>query len=73
MVSDPVDNAKDRVEAGTSCKGIQHGRAKLTEEDVKFIKYLPNYRGITMRLSEQFNVSVSLISCIRRNERWKHI
>lgn len=72
MVGDPADNAQDRAEAGV-LKGIRNGHAKLTEEEVKYIKGLPNYRGINTRLSEQFNVSRSLISSIRRNERWKHV
>lgn len=73
MIGDPIDNATDRVVAGTSPKGSKHGLSKLTEHDVKLIRETPKYWGVNVALANQFGVSKSLISHIRLNKRWHHV
>jgi len=50
--------------------GVDNGRAKLTENDVRAIR-LSTLKPI--RLSEAYNLSLPTIIAIRKRETWKHI
>ena len=59
-------------------RGSNNGMAKLTEQDVKFIRenYIPKGKGQKCNrkeLANYFGVSVGLISRIVKNEIWTHI
>lgn len=53
-------------------KGINHGRAKLTEEDVHFIR--ASHRIIpAIKMAVRFNVSKPTIDAIIYKRNWRHI
>ena len=66
------DNMADRSMKGRTSKGSKHPNAKLTENDVYFIKFESN--DITPKiLSEMFGVTKDTICEIRRGKSWKHV
>ena len=74
------DNVQDTVNRGRlNCrKGESNGRAKLSNEDVLFIKNAPawNREGTGFshnKLAEMFSVSKGTIEQIRRGIRWSHL
>lgn len=66
-----ADNSADMVAKGRSGHpvGILHGRAKLSEHDVRAIRQ-SKANGPT--LAQQYGVSISLIAMIRRRAIWRH-
>jgi hypothetical protein len=64
------DNAKDRNKKGRHNFGENRPMAKLTEEQVKYIKQSNETNSV---LGEQFNVSATAIYHIRKNINWKHV
>jgi hypothetical protein len=71
---DDPDNGRDKVKDDTQAKGENHGRSKLTENDVKEIrqKYIP-YKYSSIKLAEEYEVSSQLIGRIINNKSWKHV
>jgi hypothetical protein len=69
-----ADNARDMVEAGRQAKGVDHGRAKLTEEQVLEIRRRHAAGGVTqLALGDEFGVTNALISYIVRRKIWSHL
>jgi len=69
-------NNKDKVIHGTSTRGENNNTAKLTEDEVWFIRKAALLCGedIKWRLvADQYGVSPSAISCIVVGKTWKHI
>ena len=84
------ENNKDRASKGRSAKGRKHGRytkpesickgskngtAKLTERDVKNIRFAYNcvMHPSISTLSKTYGVSISCISGIINRKTWRHI
>ena len=70
------DNVQDSIHNGTFRRaiGIAHGRAKLTEDDVREIRRLYAMGCISQRgLARRFMVSQRTICQIVRRELWKHV
>lgn len=67
------DNRDDCLSKGRQSKGVKHGRAKLTEEQVKRIRYLSNFGYEQISLGLRFGVSQTVISLILRGKIWNHI
>lgn len=68
------DNNKDRQERGRSAKRGAHGEAKLSEEDVLFIRtFYQRGKGKmnTVFLSGKFSVTPSTINRIINGKTWK--
>lgn len=65
----PKQNARDRENRGRGHdqRGERNGNAKLTQADVKRIR---NMKGTLKQIAKEFEVSFSIISLIRRNEKW---
>lgn len=66
------DNADDREARGRSVKprGEAHGRAKLTENDVRFIRSC----GLSLHeMKLRFGVSIRVLSLARAGKTWKHV
>ncbi len=61
---------KERKGRGNQCKGQANGNAKLTENDVRFIR---ESNASLKTLAAKFNVSFGLIGHIRNRRAWKHI
>lgn len=62
------ENTDDRIRHGTCLKGEQHGRAKLTLEDVNFILQNPDIKGT--ELAKRFGVNYRTISSVRNGVNW---
>jgi hypothetical protein len=76
MWSNVADNNKHANENGLIPKGEKHGRSKLTEEQVKYIRenYIPyDSQFGTRALGRKFSVSQRTICIIIKNKTWKHI
>lgn len=76
------ENFYDRFDHGTWPAGTKNGQAKLTEDQVKIIKFEysialtpkgPVRRGKRQELAHRFGVSVSLIRNIIAGNGWKHV
>ncbi len=65
------DNVQDRVDRNRSAIGTNNGRAKLTEEQVYFIRFESNSKH--SELSKMFSVDSKVIRDIRNFKTWKHI
>ena len=68
----PLENAQDCILHGRRPKREKHGRAKLTEEQVAFIKQSPKYYGILAELGRRFGVAPTTIHGIRSGRIWNH-
>ena len=71
-----ADNIRDRDEAGRQArqKGVDHGGAKLTEEQVIEIRSRYAAGGVFQRaLAAEYGVSQSVISEIVRRVSWAHL
>jgi hypothetical protein len=66
------ENVQDRVDRKRSAYGISNGRSKLTEEQVKEIKYNSLYKK-QKELSLLYNVSSKVIYNIQNNLSWTHL
>ena len=68
------DNMADMVAKGRQVRGELHGRAKLTEAEVRAIRREYAVGDITYReIGEQYRVSLPLIHNIVHRKRWKHV
>jgi len=54
-------------------KGSNHPSARLTENDIKSVKELIDCGLTNNNVAEQFGVSSSMVSLIKRGHRWKHM
>jgi len=66
------DNVNDRVERGRSAIGSRNGKAKLREEQVKFIKYHMIDRPDSY-IASLFSVDRKTIRDIRQEKTWQHV
>lgn len=53
--------------------GSENRSAKLTEQDVRAIRSVPQYFGIYNDLARTYGVSNTAIRCVRRNTTWRHV
>jgi hypothetical protein len=78
-----ADNNRDMVEKGRSRQsdssktrhlGESHGRAKLTNEQVREIRRRYEVGGVTLKaLAAEFGVGISAVGRIVRRESWTHL
>ena len=67
-----ADNTKDRDERGRTARGERSGNAKLTDKQVKEIRYRRAHEGVTYRqLAKEFNVTYGMIGHIVTNRARK--
>lgn len=59
---------------GVNPKGIRNGNSKLSEEDVRYIKWncLKEY-GSVVRFAKRFGVTDGTIRAILKDRAWKHL
>lgn len=63
-------NQNDRIRHGTSNRGIQNGRGKLSEKDVRFIR-LKLQQGLSQSvLARQFKIHQSAVCNIAQGRNW---
>lgn len=69
------DNISHSIETGLrKCKGSDNNYSKLTEEEVVVIKkrILSEEETLT-EIAKDFNISISVVSCIKLGKSWKHV
>lgn len=66
-----ADNVADRVERNRSATGVSNGRAKLTEDNVRFIRN--NELNSNLELSKMFSVDTKVIRDVKSFKTWKHV
>ena len=71
FLGDRAENMRDKIRKGRQLRGEQFSFAKLTEEDVRFIR---QDTILSQReLAEVYGVDQSEISNIKRGKAWKHV
>ncbi len=67
-----ADNAADGIRLGETLRGSKNGKAKIGEEDARWIVANPD--GLSgAQMARRFGVSPATISLIRSGGRWKHV
>ncbi len=67
-------NAEDMVKHGRSPKGVRHGMARLTEDDVREIRRIISQKEMSQSaLAKKLRVPQGHISVIVNRKSWKHI
>lgn len=74
VLGNAAKNRRHSDERGRSARGEDHGRAKLTEIDVRLIRQTYALGDVTqVQLAECFGVTKSNINLIVHRIGWKHI
>lgn len=70
-----LENSRDMVERGRSLLGERHHKAKLSEEDVKFIREVvaSGPKGTAAKMARLYGLTKASVSAIVNNKSWKHI
>ena len=68
-----LENAADKVRHGTDTAGERNPRAKISEDDVRFIRELLLEGRTNVEVADMFNVSPASISNVRRGATWRHV
>lgn len=66
------DNMGDKVTKGRQARGARNGRARLSEEQVLYIRAHAGGRNMA-ELGRRFGVSDTLIGLIARGKVWRHV
>lgn len=73
----PVENRADRVLHGTESVGTANGRAKITDDDVRYIRRryreIKAARGRVGELDEKFGLCRGQIIRIAKYQAWSHV
>lgn len=71
------ENSDDRYRHGTHVKGCRNGRARLTDDDVRFIRSryreIKDQRGDVSELDRRFGISRSQVCRIAQFKAWAHV
>jgi hypothetical protein len=67
---DHCANARDAKKHGTQVKGERQHAAKLTVENVSYIRESEN---ICAALAKEFDVTSAAISAVRKRKNWAHV
>ena len=69
-----LDNVLDMVNKNRHEKGTKKSKSKLSEIDVKHIKYMLKNGKVTQKwIADKFNIDRAVIRRIRNGESWNHI
>lgn len=71
-IGDHEKNMKDRQVRNRTAGGTRHGMCKLTEDNVRYIKFNPDKKS-GVELAKQFNMTNANVSRIQLGRSWKHI
>ena len=71
----PQDNMDDKVNKNrqSRVKGILHGEAKLTEEDVLQIRLRINSGELYKTIADTYSIDKTTVSNIKTRKTWNHI
>ena len=69
-----ADNIADKVAKNRQAIGEKNARAKLTEQEVKYIRFLKDAKGMSVKdICDRYALSNSSVYDIVNNQTWKHI
>lgn len=68
-----AENTADRVTRGRTSKGDRHPKAKLTEQQVREIRFLDVLGAKQHELAEQYGVSQPTIHRAIKSKNWRHV
>jgi len=71
-LGDHEKNMKDRDDRKRTAGGIRNGMSKLSEDNVRYIKFNPDKKS-GVELAKEFNMTPAGISMIILGKNWKHI
>ncbi len=63
----------DRKGRHIALKGEDHGCAVLTEDEIRAIRAIPEYRGAATEAAKRFGISIGHACKIRNGESWGHV
>jgi hypothetical protein len=73
FIGSHLENVRDMVAKDRGNRGERHGHAKLTDEQVKFIRRLARDGLPQIWIATVFHLHVRYVWQLVHNERWKHI
>lgn len=68
-----ADNMADRNAKGRHAHGIRHGKAVLSEDNVREIRSLLTWVGSIQEIADRFGVTYGCIREIANGHNWRHI
>lgn len=72
FVGTQADNCRDAMLKDRHCRGMRNGLARLTDDDVRFIRAQAG-RVTQVSLAAKFNVRQSSIWLIQNRKQWAHV
>jgi hypothetical protein len=63
-------NIDDKVALGRQARGVGHGSAKLTEDEVREVRITA---GTLQEIADRYGVSTFCVWAIRTGKTWKHL
>ena len=67
-----ADNSADMVAKNRQAKGMDCGNSKLTEDDVRLIRFLKSCMS-SRQVADRYNISKTNVLDIWNNKIWRHI
>ena len=67
------ENTADKVAKGRQNHSENHGRAKLSREDVEAIRAAPRTHGSGVALAKKYGVTPQAIVLVRKRRNWTHV
>jgi predicted XRE-type DNA-binding protein len=67
------ENVADKIRHGRTTRGERHANAKVTEADVKAIRWYYDQGVSQPRIAERFGVTQSAVSLIVLRKNWGHV
>ena len=68
-----IENIADKVDAGRQARGVTHGKARLSEQDVRDIRQM-RASGMTVdSIGEQYGIAPAHVSGIVKRKYWRHV
>ena len=64
-----LENMQDAKRKGRMCIGERHGRAKLTDEQVEFIR---KSNKLQREIAVEFGITQSHVSCLKKGKKWQN-
>ena len=64
-----LENMQDAKRKGRMCIGERHGRSKLTQEQVQFIR---KSNKLQREIAVEFGITQSHVSCLKNGKKWQN-
>lgn len=68
-----AENQRDRFVHGTSSRGVQNGRAILTEAEVRFIRHRAKNGEVGRAIARQMGLSHWIVKGVISRRTWRHV